>query len=170
MVCPILYFGQFCGYVFGLRMFVSTGKFVSRVVWIYRFSSFFLTFGFLIFFTFYIPIEGVSAKYFLLLICTTFLGYSISTCHTINLLFSDEIKDFEIATELFKKIKGRKEKVVHDAKIYFDNKQYSIRIPNYMAKSIGIDVEKDIFRLIYTPDSVSDEEGRAKLTGELIKG
>lgn len=83
---------------------------------------------------------------------------------------SDEKKELEIATELRSKIiKNRNDSNIYDTKIYYDGKQYTIRIPAILAKRIKLDVNNDKFRFTFIPVDLESNEKKPSLKGELIK-
>lgn len=83
---------------------------------------------------------------------------------------SDEKTESDIANELVYKINKRRNKPdIQDAKIYYDGKQYTIRIPAMIAKRAKIDLKKDVFRFIYIPPEIDIGEEEPSLKGELIR-
>lgn len=57
-----------------------------------------------------------------------------------------------------------------DAKIFYDDKQYTVRIPNRFAKGAEINHKKDVFEFeLRIPDITADDE-RPQIIGRLKRG
>lgn len=78
--------------------------------------------------------------------------------------------DKDIENELKDIIGIKKDPEKMDAKIFYDEKQYTIRIPNRFAKGAEIDEDKDVFEFeLVIPDITADDE-RPQIIGRLKRG
>ena len=77
----------------------------------------------------------------------------------------------DVASELKKvlnleQVKDEEQSV--DAKIFFDGRQYTIRIPARIAQLVGVDAKKDVFRLTFHV-SRAERKPITSLKGELVR-
>jgi len=71
----------------------------------------------------------------------------------------------ELRDEVLNATSGTKEKI---AKIIFDGRQYSLRIPKKFIEESQINIKEDVFKItLEIPEYQSDEQ--PKLTAELIR-
>lgn len=73
----------------------------------------------------------------------------------------DELKDI---------IGLKKEPEKFEAKIFYDGKQYTIRIPAKFAKGAEIDSKKDVFEFELRIPSIEDADERPQIIGKLKRG
>lgn len=57
-----------------------------------------------------------------------------------------------------------------EAKIFYDKRQYTIRIPAKFAKGAEIDPEKDVFEFKLHIPKIQEEDERPQITGRLKRG
>ena len=79
------------------------------------------------------------------------------------------MKDY-MKKELKELVSNEKEPETHDAKIFYDKKQYTIRIPSKFAKGSEIDTKKDVFEFKLIIPDLKDTDTRPKIIGRLKRG
>lgn len=57
-----------------------------------------------------------------------------------------------------------------DAKIFYDEKQYTIRIPARFAKGAEINPDKDVFEFELRIPDITEEDERPQIIGRLKRG
>lgn len=72
--------------------------------------------------------------------------------------------------DIFQKEKMEPKEIPGEAKIYFDGRQYSFKIPKKVGDALQIDTKKDRLSFVATIPKKYSKDNKPKFEGKLIRG